>query len=190
MKLNFGCGLDIKEDTDWINADIQIGPGIDTTFDFDEFPYPFEDNTFEYILADNVLEHLVDCRKVIHELHRICQPGAIIMIRVPYWNAKCAYNDIGHKHYFNERAFELLVGVGHSYQHDTSNRLRIVELELVPSNMCRILPRFLRETLSVYLCNVIRAIKVKLEVVKNEAAGANDLAGKHANPVKPVRERR
>ena len=48
-KLNFGCGRDIKKG--WDNCDKQEGKGI-ITFNADKFPYPFKDNTYDYILLD------------------------------------------------------------------------------------------------------------------------------------------
>jgi len=97
MRLNFGCGKDIKRG--WVNVDIQKGEGIDKSFDFNKFPYPFKDNTFDYILVDNVLEHFDDPRKVVEELWRISKPDAIIEVKVPYYHSAGAYNDIGHKHF-------------------------------------------------------------------------------------------
>lgn len=46
-KLNMGCWKDIKQ---WyLNVDIVDLPWIDKVFDFEEFPYPFEDNSFDEI---------------------------------------------------------------------------------------------------------------------------------------------
>ena len=66
MKLNFGCGTDIKEG--YVNADIQ--EGADLVFDFNKFPYPFKDNEFDYIYSRNVLEYLENPEKVLIELRR------------------------------------------------------------------------------------------------------------------------
>ncbi|PQP33286.1 hypothetical protein C6A36_00040 [Desulfobacteraceae bacterium SEEP-SAG10] len=164
--LNFGCGLKIKNATGWINADIQSGKGIDVSFDFNKFPYPFKDNSFKYIIADNVLEHLIDPIAVVNELWRIADSESLIHVIVPYWNAKCAYNDVTHLHFFNERAVELLFDVNTSYLQDVNKKFEILELILVPSNKCKFLPSVIRNSLSVYLCNIIRAIDVKVSVIK------------------------
>lgn len=166
MKLNFGCGFAIKEGPDWVNADIQKAPHVDISFDFDLFPYPFEDDTFEHVLADNVLEHLNHCELAVRELHRVCRNGAEIVVRVPYWNAKCAYNDVGHKHFFNERALDQLFGVDSSYQYHGGPRFERLGMIFVPSNKCRWLPRYVRFILSTYLCNVVRAVEATFRVVK------------------------
>lgn len=56
-KLNFGCGERYKDG--YVNVD--GGEHIarcDLRFDFEKFPYPITDNTFEYIEMTQVLEHL------------------------------------------------------------------------------------------------------------------------------------
>jgi ubiquinone/menaquinone biosynthesis C-methylase UbiE len=40
-------------------------------YDFDIFPYPFEDNTFDEIFSAHFLEHVTDLGKVMEELTRI-----------------------------------------------------------------------------------------------------------------------
>jgi SAM-dependent methyltransferase len=166
MKLNFGCGRAIKKGDGWVNADIQKAPDIEYSFDFESFPYPFEADTFDLVLADNVIEHLRDCERVVAELHRICKNNAEIIVRVPYWNAKCAYNDVTHKAFFNEVAMEQLFGLNSTYRRTSGPAFECVSMTLVPSNMCRIIPGPIRYVLSVYLCNVIRAIEARFRVIK------------------------
>ena len=45
-KLNFSCGGDIKEG--WDNCDIQESQNV-LFCDANKFPYPFNDNTYDYI---------------------------------------------------------------------------------------------------------------------------------------------
>lgn len=81
-KLNFGCGTKIKKG--WINVDIQKNKKIDKSFDFNNFPYPLKSNSYDYILLDNVLEHLLYPDKTIYELCRMIKNGGIIEIIVPH----------------------------------------------------------------------------------------------------------
>ena len=61
MKLNLGCGNDLKEG--YVNVDI-VDYGGNTIHDINKFPYPFEDNTFDEVLASHVLEPLFPEYKV------------------------------------------------------------------------------------------------------------------------------
>lgn len=103
MKLQIGTGNNYKEG--WVNADFNKDVKADVYFDLEKFPYPFEDNTFEYIYADNVIEHLEDLIKVMEELHRISKDKAIIKIIVPHYSGHGAFSHLTHKRYFGSGTF-------------------------------------------------------------------------------------
>jgi predicted SAM-dependent methyltransferase len=52
MKLNIGAGNDIRNG--WINHDIAELEGIDIVHDLNKFPWPFEDEQFSEIVANDV----------------------------------------------------------------------------------------------------------------------------------------
>ena len=66
-KLNLGCGKDIREG--FINSDIRDLPGVDYILDIEKIPYPFNENTFDFVLALNILEHfpIEDTEKILRE---------------------------------------------------------------------------------------------------------------------------
>jgi SAM-dependent methyltransferase len=164
-KLNFGCGKNIIKS--WFNVDIQEGNGIDKSFDFNKFPYPLETNSFDYVLVDNVLEHLDEPRKVLDELWRICKPDAKIRILVPCHNCDGAYNDINHKHFFNRKAMELLVRPEKGYKFNSDNKFSIIKLELLPTLIGKFLyPRELRNALSTIFNNVCGQVEAVIKVKK------------------------
>ena len=83
MKLNLGCGTDIREG--WINLDVIGGKGVDVVYDINKICWPFEDNTFDYIYGKEIIEHLTtSIFSIIKELARISKDGAIINIIVPH----------------------------------------------------------------------------------------------------------
>lgn len=96
-KLNLGSGEFQKEG--FINVDYYSISNPDVSHDLNQFPYPFEDNCFDLVEADHVLEHLMDPFKVMGELRRICAPGAIIHVRVPHFSRGFTHAD--HKHGFD-----------------------------------------------------------------------------------------
>lgn len=52
----------------------------------DALTLPFADDTFERVVAAEVLEHIDDDRQAITELVRVLKPGGIIAVTVPrYW---------------------------------------------------------------------------------------------------------
>lgn len=83
-KLNLGCGEDFKEG--WVNVDFHGHVNIDVQHDLNAFPYPFEDASFDHILASHVLEHLDRPFVVMKELHRILKPGGTLTVKVPHFS--------------------------------------------------------------------------------------------------------
>ena len=83
-KLNLGCGEDYKEG--YLNVDFHDHFKVDKVFNLNQFPYPFEDSTFDEIKAFHVLEHLNDPFTVMKELHRIIKPGGELHVKVPHFS--------------------------------------------------------------------------------------------------------
>ncbi|MGB7785534.1 MAG: methyltransferase domain-containing protein [Salinimicrobium sp.] len=44
---------------------------------------PFEDNSFDFILCNHVLEHIPDDEKAMQELYRILEPGGTAILQIP-----------------------------------------------------------------------------------------------------------
>ena len=105
-KLNIGCGNDIR--ADYVNLDIAKLPGVDVVCDIDNNPLPFDNNSFEYILCNDVLEH-VNLEKVLKELHRVLVDEGVIEIRVPHFTSSNNYIDPTHKRMFSFRTFQFFV---------------------------------------------------------------------------------
>jgi SAM-dependent methyltransferase len=167
-RLNFGCGRDIKRG--YVNADIAPFGGVDKKFDFDIFPYPFSDNEFSEILADNVLEHLENIPAVMRELHRIAKPEAEIRIIVPYYNCYGAYNDLTHKHYFSHLSFVPFYQKDAGGNYFIKEEFRLKSLKLVPTRLGKLLLLdSIRLLMSFVFGQVIQAIDITLIVKKRQS---------------------
>lgn len=165
-KLNFGCGKDIKNG--YINADIVQFDGTDKVFDFNVFPYPFSDNEFDEIIADNVLEHLDDIPAVMKELHRITKSDGTMRIIVPYYNCYGAYNDITHKHYFSHLSFEPFYRKNTRGNYFIKEYFKLKKLKLIPTRLGKfLLFDFLRLPLSFVFGQVIQSIDITLTAKKS-----------------------
>src|SRR3989344_4658167 len=96
-KLNFGCGSDIKPG--FINVDLMGTP--DVKYDLDKYPYPFKENSIDFILAAHVMEHLDDPLKFLKECQRILKKGEKMELRVPHVSAfEGSFGTMEHKHFF------------------------------------------------------------------------------------------
>ena len=102
-KLNLGSGSDTKDG--WVNLNIVALPGIDVVHDIEKLPLPFEKDTFDEIVAQDILEH-VDYVPVLKDLHRILADGGKLHIRVPHYTSRNNYTDPTHKKRFSVSTFD------------------------------------------------------------------------------------
>jgi ubiquinone/menaquinone biosynthesis C-methylase UbiE len=154
-KLNFGAGADIREGFDNVDKE---------QFDFNRFPYPIKDNTYDYILVNHVLEHLEDTEKVLNELCRISKNNGEIEIVVPHVNSEGAFAELGHIRFFAEKTFE-------SYANPPSWRkqpfkVEIISLKSKASNIGKWAFPSWRRNLSLIFNGILEIIEVKFKVIK------------------------
>ena len=126
-KLNLGCGR--KYDENAVNVDIPSSDVVaDVWHDLNLRPWPFEDDTFESVVAEDVIEHLRDVIPTMEEIHRVCRSGAVVRITLPHFSAANAYTDPTHLHYFSLFSFDYVTGERAFY---TAKRFRMVRRELI-----------------------------------------------------------
>ena len=101
--LDLGCGNTKRPGA--VGVDFNDRTAADIVHNLNSFPYPFEDASFDEIYLDNVLEHLDDVMGVMEEVHRICKPGGVVKVIVPYFRSLWAFMDPTHKHFFTVNSF-------------------------------------------------------------------------------------
>lgn len=97
VKLNVGCGRDIREG--YVNIDGADLPGIDFVVDLDDCaatPLPLPDDHFLELELIHVLEHLHNPLPLMQELWRVAAPGARLLVRVPHAGHDDAWVDPTH----------------------------------------------------------------------------------------------
>jgi SAM-dependent methyltransferase len=126
-KLHLGCGNHVLNG--YVNVDSAPIPGVDVVHDLREFPWPFENQLFEEVIAVDVLEHLPDTIKTMEEIYRITKPGGLVHIRVPYFNSWDAAFDPTHLRFFNENTFDFFdprTEAGKTRSYYTRARFKVV----------------------------------------------------------------
>jgi SAM-dependent methyltransferase len=124
--LDVGCGAaKIPGST---GLDISADTAADIVHDLDVFPYPIENDSFDQILLQDVIEHVREPITVFEELHRIARPGATIQLRTPHFSSVLAYGDPTHRHYFSALAIRSLAEP--RFAHYTDVRFRVVHVTL------------------------------------------------------------
>jgi len=163
LKLQLGSGTDIL--LGYINLDKANLKGVDVVHDLNDYPYPFEDNSFDEVFADAILEHVDDLVKTLEELYRICRDGAVLKVKVPYWNSTILWADPTHKRGFTLDTFTYFEE-GSPRGYYGKLKLKILHQRAVPSAIGRFIPNPFRRWLAVFLCNILEGIHAELRVVK------------------------
>lgn len=107
MILDIGCGSHRRASSHikkCIGMDTRKGPGVDVVHDIETFPWPFEADTFERLIAWHVFEHLkpwlmID---VMNECWRILQEDKEFDIGMPCPGTSAFYQDPTHVRTWNE----------------------------------------------------------------------------------------
>ncbi len=112
MKLNLGCGPDIRDgyinvdgNYAWFNKTI---PSNCVAHDLNVVPWPFADESADEILMWHVLEHLPDTFKVMSEVHRILKKGGRFVGQVPYGPSHDGRSHWQHCRFFVAKTFPCL----------------------------------------------------------------------------------
>jgi len=169
-KLNLGCGQ--KKISGYLGIDCIQTPTVDIVHDLNKFPYPFNGNSVDEIIMDNILEHLDDIIKVMEEIYRICKDGAVIKIYVPYYKSSGAFTDPTHKHFFTENSFQYFKK-GHLYHYYTKANYKVVSKKLIAHKKFKDTRHFFRnllpfkKLLNYFLFNIYDEIYFELRCVKN-----------------------
>lgn len=161
--MNLGCGIGKREG--FINVDKCAEVNPDVLWDLNNFPYPFEDNSFNEITAYSILEHIDNTIKVMEEIHRIAKPGTLIEITVPYWDGYGFASDPTHKSMFTEHTFTFFTGKA-DYSFITTAKFEIVEMTLQYHPRLKYIPKFIKKRLRFLLKEIVIGLRVTLKVIK------------------------
>lgn len=146
--LELGCGQK-RLVPHSVTIDINPNSRADIVHDLNRVPYPLESDAFDLVLAEHVLEHLDDVVRVVEEIHRLCRPGARVLIEVPHFSSSEFFTDPTHRHAFSTRSFDYFVpGTelnGFRYSAAAFHKRRVFL-----SGHSRYLTRFINEHVATY----------------------------------------
>lgn len=161
-----------KKGEEVIHLDIVKLPHIEVVHDLNKFPWPFEDDEFDEIIANNVLEHLNDIVKVMKEIWRILKPKGILKARVPYFAHPNAFTDPTHKQFFTLHTFDYWdpsTNAGQDLGHEVGRyRFKIKRKELIFLGKKAFLRFFNRipDAYEVILSRILPADEIYIELEK------------------------
>jgi predicted SAM-dependent methyltransferase len=142
MKLNYGGGrqcIHEYENLDRIQICTPNGEElIKYIVDVEKDKLPFDDNSIDEVLANNVFEHLGDgFIFALNELHRVIKKGQLLIGCVPIAGTNLDFRDITHKRHFVEESFSYICGVNTAIPNRPSHP-RYADYEVLPWDMVEI----------------------------------------------------
>ncbi|HEX8501828.1 MAG TPA: methyltransferase domain-containing protein [Pyrinomonadaceae bacterium] len=126
--LNLGCGRVRVEEA--VNVDVTPLTGPDVLHDLDRRPWPFADDSFDEVLAYDVVEHLEDVVAAFEEIHRVARDGAVVRVSVPHFSSGNAFNDPTHRHFFGYHTLDCFTE-GHEHSFYTHARFRYRHRQII-----------------------------------------------------------
>jgi len=174
--LDLGCGyakrhrpIKAGTGTEIVKLDIKEGYA-DVVHDMNEYPYPFEDNSFDEVHINHSEYYVADKEKLMAEIHRISRPGARVIIRSIHFSSLpligretryAFFTTIGSFGSFEK--FEVKKVRLHYFVWESKLWKRILSAPL--DAIANISPRF-TERVWCYLVGGFEEIQRELEVVK------------------------
>lgn len=108
IKLDLGCGINKRQDGNWIGVDVIKFDGVDVVLDLGKKKWPWADNSVTEIHASHFVEHLVPAERIhfVNEVYRVLKKpeyntagglaSGFATIIVPHWASQRAYGDLTH----------------------------------------------------------------------------------------------
>lgn len=95
LNLNVGCGRHPLRGR-WTDLDRVGGEGADLVCTLGIDPIQLPDNSVSCVFASHVLEHIPDIISAMREIHRVLEPGGVLVACTPYASSDGAWDDPTH----------------------------------------------------------------------------------------------
>lgn len=137
VKLNVASGWCVYDG--FTNVDISDIPGVEQ-IDLFQFPWPWEDNTFDYILASEFLEHVPNDKimGVIENMGRVLKVGGVLEVMCPHPGTFMVLLQVpGHHRLVGEYTFDVFSKNYHTNSGEHNDIKRNFTLEIVDKKFMR-----------------------------------------------------
>ena len=179
--LDVGCGKNKYEGA--IGLDKNPRTSADVIHDLGKFPYPFDENEFDFVISRHVVEHVPEVLGFVEELYRITKNGGKIKLVTPHYTNSDWAADPTHRNHFNSYSFNVFIKDKQVFDFYTDVNLKSTQIHVSLANLWRVFGieflvnidnkfiqlRFLRKFWEHYLSFIFRGkdLNFEFEVVKD-----------------------
>jgi len=162
LKIDLGCGKNKNEG--FVGIDIKNLKGVDIAYDLNK-GIPFKKNEVEEVFTSHFLEHCDDIVFMMEEIWRTCKNKAKVTIIVPYYTWKFSFADPTHKHFFTEDTFYYFTEDNPNNYYSNA-KFKISKIDFIENDgrFIKFIP--FKKHLRCFLMNLVKEIRVEMEVVK------------------------
>ena len=160
LTLDIGCGA--HKHPGAVGVDRRIVPGVAVICDFEQ-GLPFREGSATSVYLHNIVEHMANLIGFMEELYRICEPGAKVYVRTPWYASREAFVDPTHVRYITEATFEYFDSPNY-YGLKTNFKIRSTSFKM--RGVFRFMPAYFQKRCRRYLWNACIEIDIELEAVK------------------------
>lgn len=104
--LDLGCGRSKLAGATGLDA--RSFAGVDIVADLNQ-PLPIDNESYDVVHSNQVLEHVGNLIGLIHETHRILKPGGLMVAHTPYFRSAWAHIDPTHVRHFTIATLDYFV---------------------------------------------------------------------------------
>jgi len=105
--LHLGCGSTKIQNFVNVDKNPNVSPNI--IWDLNHYPLPFNDDTFEIVIAISIIEHLDNFFSIMGEIHRVTKKNGIVLILVPHFSSLSANTDPTHRQNMSIRSCDYFI---------------------------------------------------------------------------------
>jgi SAM-dependent methyltransferase len=97
-----------------IGIDLRAHPNIDKNLTTNIIanvndPFPIKSNSFDLIIANNIIEHVENVVPTMEEIHRTGKKNSLVVLRTPHYSHPESYRDPTHRWQFTWESFDYFI---------------------------------------------------------------------------------
>jgi ubiquinone/menaquinone biosynthesis C-methylase UbiE len=160
VKLDLGCGAHKQFGT--FGVDRRRLKGVDVVGDLEQ-GLPFRNESVSAAYVIHTIEHVRNLNAFMEELYRICEPGARVFIKTPYYTSREAFVDPTHVRFITEDTFKYFEFPNY---YELNCYFRTVSIAYKMRKPFTYLPEHFQKRARRYLWNACIEMDVILEAVR------------------------